>query len=113
MTCFTAFSLSVVQENGALAKLGLGISLKVERIPMEHSKHVVLKVKGMDPLCVDRFKFNCVGKKASSRRDLVFSFEKSIVAKSWKCKLKRELCFFQDVYELFPGLQDIVKIGMN
>jgi hypothetical protein len=91
--------------------LGLGISLKVERNPQDRTKHVVLKVKGMDPIVVDRFKFSCVGKKAVMRRDLVFTFEKSIVSKSWKCRIKKELCFFQEVFDLFPGVQEVVKIG--
>ncbi len=51
----------------------------------------------MDPLVVDRFAFSCVGKKFVLRKDLVFSFDKSLVSKALKCKIKKDLCVFQEV----------------
>jgi hypothetical protein len=74
-------------EDGAVAKT-TGISLKMERNSQERSKRLVLKVKGLDPLVVGRHQFACAGKKFVLRQDLVFSYDKSVVSRAWKCKIK-------------------------
>lgn len=95
-----------------LAKSNLGISLKLEKNTAERTKRVVLKIKGMDPVVVARHSFVCLSKKYTLRQDVVFSWSKSVVTKAWKAKVKynRDMVTFGQVYELFKGLEEVLKI---
>ncbi len=95
-----------------LAKRDLGISLKLEKNTAERKKLLVLKIKGLDPVVVARHNFMCRSKKFALRQDLVFSWDKSVVSKSWKAKVKynRDLVTFGQVYEMFAGLEEVLRI---
>jgi 8-oxo-dGTP pyrophosphatase MutT (NUDIX family) len=105
-------SSDVDTADGLLAKCDLGISLKLEKNTAERKKLLVLKIKGVDPVVIGRHKFACLAKKFVLRQDLVFSWSKSVVTKSWKAKVKynRDLVTFGQVYELFQGLREVAGI---
>lgn len=84
-------------------------TLKIESTS-DGRRYVVLKMKSLDPLLAQMPKIK-IQKKHAVRDDQTFDFEKASWSRAWKVKIKqsRSITQLSDVWELFSGLQDIMK----